>query len=87
MKLSIVMPVFNEEKTVAQVLKKVADVKFKGITIEIIVVDDGSTDKSVKKITATEIPGLKLYVHKKNQGKGAAVRTGTLSDAGIFRRG
>lgn len=76
MKLSIVMPVFNEEKTVAQVLKKVADVKFKGITKEIIVVDDGSTDKSVKKITSTEIPGLKLYVHKKNQGKGAAVRTG-----------
>ena len=52
MKLSIIMPVFNEEKTVAQVLKNVSRVKFKGVVKEIIVVDDGSADKSLAKIKA-----------------------------------
>jgi glycosyltransferase involved in cell wall biosynthesis len=78
------MPVFNEEKTVVKVLKKVAQVKFKGITKEIIVVDDGSKDKSLAKIKAAKIRGIKIFLHKKNQGKGAAVRTGIKKATGDY---
>ncbi len=84
MKLSIIIPVFNEEKTVFQVLKKVAKVKLKGFTKEIIIVNDGSFDKSLEKIKAAKIRGAKIISHKKNQGKGAAVITGIKKATGDF---
>lgn len=86
MKLSIVMPVFNEEKTVSHVLKKVAKVTFKGVTKEIIVVDDGSTDASAAIITKLKLPkhSVIFIQHKKNQGKGAAVRTGIKKATGDY---
>ena len=84
MKLTIVIPVYNEEKTVAQVLKKVTQVKFKDITKEIIVVDDGSKDRTLAKIQALHLRTIKLISHKKNQGKGAAVRTGIKKATGDY---
>lgn len=77
MKLSIIVPVYNEEKTVEQLLKKVFKVKLPVETKEIIVVNDGSSDATpliLKKLHT----GSKLFTlinHRKNQGKGAAVRT------------
>ena len=44
MKLSIIIPVFNEEKTITKVIDRVSDLKIPGATKEIIIVDDGSTD-------------------------------------------
>lgn len=76
MKLSIIVPVYNEEKTVRILLEKVIKVTFPGIDREIIVVDDGSTDSSKSKIQNAKFKGIKLFSHKKNMGKGAAVRTG-----------
>lgn len=73
MKLSIVIPVFNEEKTISKLIEKVIAVKIPGVTKEIIVVDDGSTDKTVQNIPKS---GIKFIKHSVNQGKGAAVKTG-----------
>lgn len=73
MKLSVVIPVYNEKELLPKLLKKVEDVK--GIDKEIIIVDDGSSDGTrefLKKVKRK----YKVIFHKKNQGKGAAVRTG-----------
>jgi len=75
MKLSIIIPVYNEEATVAQLIKKVKAVKLPNkINREIIVVDDASNDKT-KKILK-KVKDIKTYSHKKNLGKGVAVRLG-----------
>jgi glycosyltransferase involved in cell wall biosynthesis len=73
--LSVVMAVFNEEKTVVPVLKTVLQQR---PVHEIIVVDDSSTDKtwSVLQEFVTGQPRVRLLQHEKNQGKGAALRTG-----------
>lgn len=78
MKLSIIIPVFNEEKTVSQVLKKLVQLEISDIEKEIIIVDDGSSDKTVANIKnqISKIKNAQLIQHAKNIGKGAAVRTG-----------
>lgn len=78
MKLSIIIPVYNEEKTIAQILPRVLKVKIKDATTEVIVVDDGSTDTTVAKIKSlkSNARDFKFYKHKKNSGKGSAVKTG-----------
>jgi len=71
MKLTVIIPAFNEVETILKVIEKV-----KGVPLdkEIIVVDDGSTDgtKSVLKGYGEEV---KVFFHEVNQGKGAAIRT------------
>lgn len=70
MKLSVVIPVYNEVDTIQETLKRVSDVD---LDTEIIVVDDFSTDGTrdlLKKIT-----GIKLLLHDKNMGKGMAIRS------------
>lgn len=88
MKLSIIIPVYNEEKTIAAVLKKVMTVKFQSIVKEIIVVDDGSTDTTASVISKIHPSAggsnFKFIKHKKNQGKGAAVRTGIKKATGDY---
>lgn len=77
--LSIIVPVYNEEKTIGVVLDKLSNLEIKGVEKEIIVVDDGSSDKSKEIIIKRQkkIKELKFIEHKKNSGKGAAVFTGT----------
>jgi glycosyltransferase involved in cell wall biosynthesis len=80
MKLSIIIPVFNEEETIEAILRRVLGANKKNSPIcEIIVVDDGSTD-GTKDILArlgmeSTQPPLKIFTHPRNQGKGAAIRT------------
>jgi glycosyltransferase involved in cell wall biosynthesis len=76
MKLSIVMPVFNERETLSEILGQVRAVDLPGMEKEILVVDDGSTDGS-REILAQEAQtgDLTVLLHEKNRGKGAAVRT------------
>ncbi len=80
MKLSIIIPVFNEEETIEQLLKKVTQVKLPGsIKKEIIIVDDGSKDQTTKILDKLEYKYIK---HQINQGKGAAVKTGLKNSTG-----
>ena len=75
MKLSIVIPCYNEEKTISVIIEHI--LKFTYINKEIIIVDDCSTDNT-KKILQEELKSKvdKIIYHTKNQGKGAALRTG-----------
>ncbi len=75
MKLSVIMPVYNELQTIEPILKRVDAV---GLADEIIIVDDGSVDGTREFLSelAPQFPNVKLYMHDRNQGKGAAVRTG-----------
>lgn len=84
MKLSIIIPVYNEEKTVAQVLQRVEKVTFPGVEKEIIVVNDGSSDNSKKIIEGLKLKNLKFFSHEKNGGKGSAVRTGLEKATGEY---
>lgn len=73
-KLSIVIPVFNEEKTIYEILARVAAVP---LPKEIIVVDDCSTDQTAELLGAlTNVAELKVVTKGQNAGKGAALRTG-----------
>ena len=74
LKLSIIIPAYNESGTIKELLRRVKAVNLHGIKKEIIVIDDGSTDDTVNIVG--KIGGVKLIKHAKNQGKGAAIRTG-----------
>lgn len=74
MKLSIVIPVFNEASTIAEVLGRVAEVDLEDLEKDVIVVDDGSTDGTRKLLQS--FSDITLIFHDKNSGKGAAIRTG-----------
>jgi glycosyltransferase involved in cell wall biosynthesis len=74
MKLTIIIPLYNESKTIAELLRRVKEADIKDVEKEIIVIDDGSTDNSAD--IFKKIKGVRLIRHKRNLGKGAAVRTG-----------
>ena len=73
MKFSIIIPVYNEEKTIAIIIRKVKDVSYPG-SREIIVVNDGSTDRTLPILQ--KIPGIILINSKQNKGKGYSIRQG-----------
>ena len=76
-KLTIVIPVYNEKNFVIDVLKKVRELKIENVDIEIIVVDDCSTDGSRELLKEQgEKYADKILYHEVNQGKGAALKTG-----------
>ncbi|MBI4812160.1 glycosyltransferase family 2 protein [Candidatus Falkowbacteria bacterium] len=74
-KLSIVIPAYNEEKTLEGILGKVEAANFGHVEKEIIIIDDGSGDKTREILKKYENKYRVIY-HDKNMGKGAAVRTG-----------
>ena len=70
--LTVIIPVYNESKTITKILNKVIEIK---ISKQIIVVDDCSTDNSRKKILNLKSKVNKIIIHKKNLGKGAAIQS------------
>jgi glycosyltransferase involved in cell wall biosynthesis len=77
LKLSIVIPVYNEESFIDAILERVRAVRFQeGVEVEYIAVDDHSTDKTWEKLQAWESRGVKIKRHEVNGGKGAALHTG-----------
>lgn len=83
MRVTVIVPAYNEARTIAQVLRRLTELDFEA---EILVVDDGSIDETVEIVSGleSEIRGLRLIVHERNQGKGAAVRTGINASTGDF---
>lgn len=76
MKLSIIMPVFNEAGTIAEILQRVTDVDLGPVEKEIVLVDDCSEDETPHILKEqTHIPNLRIITHKVNGGKGAAIQT------------
>ncbi|KKR19819.1 MAG: Glycosyl transferase family 2 [Parcubacteria group bacterium GW2011_GWE2_39_37] len=76
MKLSVIIPVFNEEKTIEEILSRVNEVPLEK---EIIIVDDGSFDETrniLKRIEQAGDATIKIFFSEKNQGKGMAIREG-----------
>jgi len=76
-KISIIIPVFNEEQSIAQT---VSEIKKIDLLDEIIIVNDGSTDNSLDKIN--EIEGVKVISHERNIGYGASLKTGAKNALG-----
>jgi len=74
MKLSIIVPVYNERNTVQELLRRVRAVDLGEIAKEIIIVDDGSTDGTGEILKLEEDSSTKVLRREKNRGKGAAVR-------------
>lgn len=84
MKLSIIIPVYNEVKTIKEVLERVnnVDLSILGLKKEIIVVDDGSKDGTQNVLLANAHLYSKLTIHEVNCGKGSAIRTGIANSTG-----
>ncbi|MBM4005717.1 MAG: glycosyltransferase family 2 protein [Planctomycetes bacterium] len=82
MKLSVVIPAYNEVQTIQQVIERVRGC---GIDCEIIVVDDGSRDGTRELLQSMAAdPRLKIVLHQENRGKGAALKTGFEQATGQF---
>ncbi|MHB8094406.1 MAG: glycosyltransferase family 2 protein [Candidatus Aminicenantales bacterium] len=75
MKLSIVIPVFNEADTILELVRRVREVPL-DVEKEIIIVDDCSTDGTRGLLEGLGKEGIKVVLHPKNMGKGSALRTG-----------
>jgi glycosyltransferase involved in cell wall biosynthesis len=86
MKLSIIIPAFNEEKTIKQILQRVNDISLGNIQKEVIIINDYSTDNTQEIVNETikKLPEFKLINHTVNKGKGAAVRTGFSNATGDY---
>jgi len=82
--LSAIVPVFNEEKRISGLEKIVKYLKKQSYTWEVLVVNDGSTDKTLKMVKEMGLP-IKVMSYRKNKGKGAAVRKGMLAAKGEKR--
>jgi dolichol-phosphate mannosyltransferase len=85
-KLSVVIPCYNEEDTLDRSVRRVLEIQDESTAIEIIIVDDGSTDGSLVTARAleSEHPEVKVLARSRNQGKGAALRAGFQSATGDF---
>ncbi len=75
-KLSIIIPVYNEEGTIRPILKKINELKIDNIDFEVIVINDGSTDNSVKIIKENNELYNQFINLEKNSGKGFAIKSG-----------
>lgn len=75
MVLTVLMPAYNEIDTIREAIRRVCDTDLgEGVSREVIVIDDASTDGTRELLR--EIPGIILVEHARNQGKGAAIRSG-----------
>jgi glycosyltransferase involved in cell wall biosynthesis len=72
LKITVAMPVYNEASTVARIIERVLAVR---LDIELVVADDGSTDGTRDILRGVTDPRVKVHLHDRNRGKGAALRT------------
>jgi dolichol-phosphate hexosyltransferase len=82
-KLSILMPIYNEERHALEAVKQALAVEYPCET-ELIVIDDGSRDRTSEILGTVDDPRMRLVRHERNLGKGAAVRTGAEQATGDY---
>ena len=86
--LSIIIPAFNEEKTIVSVLEKISSIKLGPLNKEVIVVNDHSTDNTIKVIEQyikeKTSENIRVFSHEKNSGKGSAIHTGIRNSTGDY---
>ncbi|MEI8404847.1 MAG: glycosyltransferase family 2 protein [Actinomycetes bacterium] len=73
--LSVLVPVYNERSTIGEVIRRIRSVDVP-LEVEIVVVNDGSSDGTDKVLATLEDSTVRVFNHAQNQGKGAALRTG-----------
>lgn len=83
MKLSVLMPVYNEAATLAAVVKSVLDVKYPS-DMELVIVDNGSADGSREILAGLKDDRIVRRQHPRNRGKGAAIRTAAQAATGNY---
>lgn len=87
MKISVIIPMYNEEKIIRDTAKQVYEYmteRFGEGEFEVLFSNDGSLDKCAEAVSALELPGIKVTGYEKNRGKGCAVRTAILESVGDF---
>lgn len=89
LKLSIIVPAFNEEKTIGQVLEKLVEIHLpQNVSREILIVNDCSTDNTENEVQSflakNENDNIQYLKHEINQGKGAALHTGIKAASGDY---
>jgi len=81
--LTVVIPVYNERETIRRIVERVLAAEVPGVVIDVIVVDDHSTDGTRRVLESLDgQPRLRLITHERNRGKGAALRTGFAAAGG-----
>ena len=80
--LSIIIPAYNEEKTIIQILEKIKNSSSNLFKYEVIVIDDGSTDQSRKLLENNKHLFDKLLVNETNKGKGFSIKKGLSNASG-----
>ena len=84
-RLTVVMPVYNERATVVEALRRVRRAPLPaGVELEVVVVDDGSTDGTASVLAQLQDSTVRLLRHDRNRGKGAALRTAFASATGDY---
>jgi len=81
MKVTVIIPTFNEAPTIKEILRRVQETPFDK---EIIVVDDGSTDGTREILAGLTAADVRVILHETNRGKGASVRTGFAAATGDY---
>lgn len=85
MKVSIIIPVYNEEQTIHESLSRIFSTTIESVTQEYIVVDDGSTDQTANYLKTVLLNKSAIHIrHAKNRGKGAAIRSGLTRATGDY---
>lgn len=82
--VSVIVPAYNEERTIVPILERVKAVVVEGVSFEVIVVDDGSKDRTREILDGRPDLYAKFIKHGVNQGKGGAVKTGLEAASGEF---
>jgi glycosyltransferase involved in cell wall biosynthesis len=82
-KLSVLVPVFNEARTVESAIKRILDVDYP-CEVEVVLVDDGSVDGTREVLARVADPRLSVQLHDRNRGKGAAIATAAAAAAGDY---
>jgi len=86
-KLSVIVPVYNERDTIGELLDRVRSASFEPVEKEIVVVEDCSTDGTrelLAQVVPADVPDVRIVYHARNQGKGAAIRTGLAHATGDY---